>query len=114
MKFSFERHRYGHLKFEGYPTYGTRSPARSDNRDWSHCAVCSPPASRRVAWPGLLPQDLVHGPALCQFVNQLVEVSDLLHELILNLLDSITANYTCYFRDVRINSWRLGEECLKI
>ena len=42
----------------------------------------------------VLPQDLVHGSSLGQFIHQLVQVTDLLHKLILDLLHPITADHT--------------------
>lgn len=49
-------------------------------------------ASTKEFDPGSLPQDLVHHPVLSQFIHQFVQVTDLLHELILNLLDPIAAD----------------------
>jgi hypothetical protein len=41
-----------------------------------------------------LPKDLLHRLSFCEFVDQLVEVSDLAHERVVDLLDVDTANYT--------------------
>src|SRR3954468_1207813 len=37
-------------------------------------------------------QDLVHGPALRQFIHQLVQVADVAHQRILDFLDSDAAD----------------------
>ena len=64
--------------------------------------------------PCSLPQDLVHGLSLGQFIHQLVQVTDLLHEPILDLLHPITADHAGDLRDVRVDEWRAGEESLEV
>src|SRR5688572_10122416 len=41
-----------------------------------------------------LPQYLFHWLPLRQLINQFIHVADLLHELILDILNTISANYT--------------------
>jgi hypothetical protein len=64
--------------------------------------------------PGSLPQDLVHSLSLGQFIHQLVQVPDLLHELILDFLHPITADRAGNLGDVRVDPWCPGEESLEV
>src|SRR5262249_26298262 len=61
-----------------------------------------------------LPQDLVHRFSLGQFIDQLVQITDLLHELILDLLHAITADHAGNLGDVGVDAWCPCEESLKI
>src|SRR5690348_16089588 len=61
-----------------------------------------------------LPQDLVHGLASGQFIHQLVQIADLLHELTFDILHPITADHPGDLEYVRVDAWRLGEESLEV
>src|SRR5690242_2651802 len=60
--------------------------------------------------PCSLPQDLVQALSLGQFIHQLVQVTDLLHELILDLLHPITADHAGNLGGVRVDPWCPAEE----
>src|SRR5262245_41511595 len=64
--------------------------------------------------PCSLPQDLVHRLSPGQFIHQLVQVTDLLHELILDLLHPIAADHAGNLGDVGVDPWCPGEECLEV
>src|SRR5690349_3555084 len=66
------------------------------------------------AWSRSLPQDLVHGLPLGQFIHQFVQVTDLLHELILDLFHPVTADHAGNLGDVRVDPWRPGEESFEV
>ena len=51
---------------------------------------------------------------MAKFINQFVEVTNLLHELIFDLLDSIATDHTGDLEDVRIYPRRLGKEGLEV
>jgi hypothetical protein len=59
-------------------------------------------------------QDLVHGPALRQFINQLVPVSDVAHQRILDLLDSDAADDAGDLAGIWMQPWRITEEGLEV
>src|SRR5262249_40884833 len=61
-----------------------------------------------------LPQDFVHGLALGQLIHQLVQVTNLLHELILDVFYPIAADHAGDLRDVRVDSWCPGEESFEV
>src|SRR5215468_5695082 len=71
-------------------------------------------ATANIEKPCSLPQDLVHGLSFGQFIHQLVQVTDLLHELILNLLHPIAADHAGNLGDVGVNPWCPGEESLEV
>src|SRR5512138_988236 len=68
----------------------------------------------KAATPSSLPQDLVHRLTLGQFIHQLVQVADLLHELILDVLHPVAADHAGNLGGVRVDPWRPGEESLEI
>src|SRR5688572_22710951 len=76
-----------------WPRNASVLPSRSDSR----CSL-------------LLSQDLLHGPAFRQLIDQLVQVPDIAHERILDLLDSHAADDTGDPAGVRMQRWRFAEE----
>src|SRR6476661_1136706 len=74
-------------------------------------------ASQSLTWPKrllaqgmdeLLPQNLVQCFSLCELINELVQVANLLHERVLNFLHSNAAHHAFDKRDIGIDLWRLG------
>src|SRR5215831_4134561 len=82
----------------------------------NRAANCSEAVSMRgdIGNPCSLPQDLVHGLSFGQFIHQLVQVTDLLHELILDLLHPIAADHAGNLGDVGVDAWCSGEESLEV
>src|SRR5688572_436893 len=69
-----------------------RSSGRSPVGRWAASRrSSSSTASRRPLSPSDLPQDLLHRPSFCQLVDQLVEITNALHDRVLNLLNTDTA-----------------------
>src|SRR5262245_13527957 len=62
----------------------------------------------------LLPEDLLHGPALGQLVYQLVQVPDVAHQRVLDLLDPDAADGARDLAGVGIEPRRLVEEGLEV
>lgn len=60
-----------------------------------------------------LPQNLLHGLALGEFIDQFVQISQLLHEGLLEVFDPDAADNTCYQGARGVQSRRLSEEGLK-
>ena len=61
-----------------------------------------------------LPQNLVQCLSLCELINELVQVANLLHERVLNFLHANAAHHAFDERSIRIDPWRLGEESLQV
>src|SRR3954471_22316547 len=61
---------------------------------------------------GLRPQDLVHRLAPSELVDELVEVADLLHQRVLDVLDADPADHTVDRGCLRVEV-RVGEEVLE-
>src|SRR5262249_4041058 len=61
-----------------------------------------------------LAQDLFHGPALGQLVDQLVHVADLPHQRVLDLFDANAADDPGDLAGVGIERWGLAEERLEV
>ena len=59
-------------------------------------------------------QDFLHRPPLRQLVDQLVQISDLPHQRILDLLDPDAADDAGDLADVRMKRRRFGEEGLEV
>ena len=99
---------YGHLG-EGLAPRRSCSPRGDGNLD------------RKGDGPGrgraegvLAPQDLAHRPALGQFVDELVEVADLLREGILDVFDADPADEAPDLGAVRMQGRGLVEEPLEV
>src|SRR5690606_19719305 len=72
---------------------------------------------RDSAWPAgrrRLAQDLFHGLAPGQFVDQLVQVTDLLHQRLLDVLHPNSADQPLDQAGMRIQRGRLVEEGLEV
>ena len=68
----------------------------------------------RVATTALRPQDLRHGLAFGEFVDELVEAADLPHQRIIDLFDAHAADESIDQRGVRVERGRLRVEGLEI
>src|SRR5688572_5983730 len=62
----------------------------------------------------LASQDLFHGPALRQFVHQLVQVPDVAHQRVFDLLDSDAADDAGDLAGIRMQRRRFAEEGLEV
>src|SRR5262249_12385374 len=58
----------------------------------------------------LFTQDLLHGPTLGQFIHQLVQVPDLSHQRVIDLLDSNPANHASDLAGVGMERRGLAEK----
>src|SRR5688572_28462626 len=65
-------------------------------------------------FPRLLPKDLLHGPALGQLIHELVQVTDVAHQRVLDLLDAHAADGARDLAGVWIEAGRLVEEGLEV
>src|SRR5690554_4458505 len=92
------------------PMTATGVRAGSASRDWSSCGVVM-----RPLWHGArasAAQHLRHRLAPSQLVDELVEVADLLHEGVLDLLDPHAADHPRDLVDPRVELG-VGEELLE-
>jgi hypothetical protein len=71
-------------------------------------------AVRLRQFAGLGSKDFLHGPALGQFIDELVEITDLLHELIFDFFDAVAADQAGDLGDVRVDLGCLSEEGFEV
>src|SRR5574338_342592 len=62
----------------------------------------------------LTAQDLLHGPALRQLIDQLVQVPDLAHQRVVDLLDADPADDAGDLAGIWMQRWRFAEEGLEV
>jgi hypothetical protein len=70
------------------------------------CGRCGAPCS--------IPQNLVHGLSLGQLIHELVEVANVSHEVILDVLHANAADEARDLGDVRVDPWGAREESFEI
>src|SRR6476646_2203668 len=78
------------------PTRTTHWPTASSTRSWASSRL--PEATDAPSGA----EDLLHRPALGELVHELVEVADLLHQRVLDLLDAHSADHACDQPSVRV------------
>lgn len=47
-------------------------------------------------------QDFFHSLATCQFINQFIQIANLLHEGFFDVLNAMTADESCDFGDIGV------------
>src|SRR5215213_8823985 len=75
---------------------------------------CLGAARQSAAGALLLSQDLLHGPTLRKFIHELVQVPDVAHERVLDLLDSNAADDAGDHAGIGMQRWRFAEEGLEV
>src|SRR6516164_8276560 len=112
-----------HLKCVAYTNLRRRNFVGIEKMAWNQllrsraaiwAAITDIENASETTMPCSLPQDLVHGLSPGQFIHQLVQVTDLLHELILDLLHPIAADHAGDLGHVRVDPWCPGEESLEV
>src|SRR5688500_10365948 len=61
-----------------------------------------------------LPQYLIERFALCELINELVQIANLLQKRVLDFLHSNATHHAFDKRGIWIELWCLGEECLQV
>lgn len=60
------------------------------------------------------PQHLLHRFSFCDFIHELIEISDFPHQSIFHLFDTISTDNPSDESASRIEEWSFSEECLEI
>ena len=73
------------------------------------------PSGSASSWQiELLPQNFLHRLSLCELINQLIQVANLLHQRIFDVFYPNAAHYTLDKRTIRMKCWSLSEERFNI